>query len=55
MFITGYAEKIVLDGGAIDRDMRVLTKPFTNAAFDKVIRDILSDQPLAPWGCSAIE
>jgi CheY-like chemotaxis protein len=42
VFTTGYAEKSVFEGGMTDEAMRVLTKPFSNDAFDRVIREILT-------------
>ncbi len=43
LFITGYAERAVIDRGHLDRGMHVLTKPFTMEALASRIKSLISD------------
>ncbi|QIG99637.2 MULTISPECIES: PAS domain S-box protein [unclassified Bradyrhizobium] len=41
LFITGYAEKVVMDTGALDTEMAILTKPFAMDGLAGRIRELL--------------
>ncbi|NPU11405.1 PAS domain S-box protein [Bradyrhizobium sp. 83002] len=43
LFITGYAEKAVMDAPGLDKGMAILTKPFDMDSLAKHIRDLLAD------------
>ena len=42
LFITGYAEAAVLDQGAFDEDMHIMTKPFSMDGLTSRIRELIS-------------
>jgi PAS domain S-box-containing protein len=44
LFITGFAENAVLNHGHLDRDMHVLTKPFTMEALASRIKDLITSE-----------
>ncbi|MBB1604562.1 response regulator [Variovorax sp. UMC13] len=41
LFITGYAESVVLGQGSFDRDMHVMTKPFEMHALARRVKDLI--------------
>ncbi|WP_162243547.1 response regulator [Rhizobium sp. Leaf386] len=42
IFITGYAEKTVLNDGDLGAGMRVMTKPFATEKLAQLVREVLS-------------
>jgi DNA-binding LytR/AlgR family response regulator len=41
LFITGYAENVFFNGGQAERNMHVLTKPFTMDALARKIKELI--------------
>lgn len=44
LFITGYAENAVLNHGHLERGMQVMTKPFTQEALARRVKDIINGE-----------